>query len=491
MLKSLYSKMLAWLLLNLLLIALVGGGFVFFVLFSNTYGLVPASLFSSNVENVFRVLSTELQYRSTQEWSAIVKAYDRPGLQFHLVSLDDPWLYFAGDFVPLAILETAQRIPRTPFTLCPDPSKVFRGSEDYQTETGLAPTPPAIFARQGSPTGYWYARTLFVPDANHEAHYLLLAVESDDFTGQGLFFNFRLALFVALGIIGLSCLWWAPFVWHLARPLLGMADYAERIAAEGNPGGVPPLPVNAARQDEIGRLSRALGTMTRRLNQQMAGQRQFIRHIAHELNSPLARTQIGLAILEERLEGNPKARVQRIMQDINRLSVLTDEVLSYLQAKASLGTPKNERIYLCPFLSSIVRSEAPEADVNVFADKDAWLWTDKDYLRRAVCNVLRNAIIYAGEAGPIVVEVGEEHGEVRISVRDRGPGAPEQDLPLLLEPFYRGKASLTHPGGSGLGLSIVKYCMEACGGRLEYANAEPSGFCVSLFFPKSKGPVFG
>ena len=113
MLKSLYSKMLAWLLLNLLLIALVGGGFVFFVLFSNTYGLVPASLFSSNVENVFRVLSTELQYRSTQEWSAIVKAYDRPGLQFHLVSLDDPWLYFAGDFVPLAILETAQRIPRS------------------------------------------------------------------------------------------------------------------------------------------------------------------------------------------------------------------------------------------------------------------------------------------------------------------------------------------------------------------------------------------
>ena len=61
-------------------------------------------------------------------------------------------------------------------------------------------------------------------------------MESDDFTGQGLFFNFRLALFVALGIIGLSCLWWAPFVWHLARPLLGMADYAERIAAEGHEG---------------------------------------------------------------------------------------------------------------------------------------------------------------------------------------------------------------------------------------------------------------
>lgn len=122
------------------------------------------------------------------------------------------------------------------------------------------------------------------------------------------------------------------------------------------------------------------------------------------------------------------------MQDINRLSMLTDEVLSYLQAKASLGTPKNERIYLCPFLSSIVRSEAPEADVNVFADKDAWLWTDKDYLRRAVCNVLRNAIIYAGEAGPIVVEVGEEHGEVRISVRDRGRARPNRICPCCWSP---------------------------------------------------------
>lgn len=316
-------------------------------------------------------------------------------------------------------------------------------------------------------------------------------MESDDFTGQGLFFNFRLALFVALGIIGLSCLWWAPFVWHLARPLLGMADYAERIAAEGNPGGVPPLPVNAARQDEIGRLSRALGTMTRRLNQQMAGQRQFIRHIAHELNSPLARTQIGLAILEERLEGNPKARVQRIMQDINRLSMLTDEVLSYLQAKASLGTPKNERIYLCPFLSSIVRSEAPEADDQRLRGQGR-VAVDGQGLP-APGGVQRAAQRHHLRGGGGAHRRGSGRGawgSAHFGPR-QGPGVPEQDLPLLLEPFYRGKASLTHPGGSGLGLSIVKYCMEACGGRLEYANAEPSGFCVSLFFPKSKGPVFG
>ena len=486
MLKSLYSKMLAWLLLNLLLIALVGGGFVFFVLFSNTYGLVPASLFSSNVENVFRVLSTELQYRSTQEWSAIVKAYDRPGLQFHLVSLDDPWLYFAGDFVPLAILETAQRIPRTPFTLCPDPSKVFRGSEDYQTETGLAPTPPAIFARQGSPTGYWYARTLFVPDANHEAHYLLLAVESDDFTGQELFFNFRLALFVALGIIGLSCLWWAPFVWHLARPLLGMADYAERIAAEGNPGGVPPLPVNAARQDEIGRLSRALGTMTRRLNQQMAGQRQFIRHIAHELNTSLGHCDLGLAVLEKKSEGEYRERVRRVMRELDNLTQLTDDVLEFLRAQSAPQPASCEEVLLLPLLADLRRNFPADADIRMDIPENLVVWGDKGCIRRAVSNALRNAVTYAGSKGPIRVRTGFRpvDNAVLLRVVDSGDGVPEAELPSLTEPFFRGaEAQRKHPGVSGLGLAIIRNSIEQCGGSVFCANEKPRGFSVTMIFP--------
>ena len=97
--------------------------------------------------------------------------------------------------------------------------------------------------------------------------------------------------------------------------------------------------------------------------------------------------------------------------------------------------------------------------------------------------MLRNAIIYAGEAGPIVVEVGEEHGEVRISVRDKGPGAPEQDLPLLLEPFYRGKASLTHPGGSGLGLSIVKQIVRLHAGTVTVASEYGKGTTFTVQIP--------
>ncbi|WP_294623966.1 HAMP domain-containing sensor histidine kinase [uncultured Bilophila sp.] len=485
MLKSLYSKILAWLLLNMLLIALAGGGFVFYVLFSSSHGLVPASLFSSNVENVFRVLSTELQYRPTRQWSSIVRAYDKPGLQFHLVSLDDPWLYFAGDFVPLSILETAQQIPRTPFTLCPDPSKVFKDNETYQTETGLAPTPPAIFARLGSPTSYWYGRTLFVPDASHEAHYLLLAVESDDFTGQGLFFNFQLILTVAAGIFGLSCIWWVPFLWHLARPLLSMANYAERIAAEGNPGDAPALPVDPSRQDEIGRLSRALSTMTRRLNQQMAGQRQFIRHIAHELNTSLGHCDLGLAVLEKKSEGEYRERVRRIMRELDNLTQLTDDVLEFLRAQSSPQPASCEEVLLPPLLADLRRSFPAEADIRMSIPDDLVVWGDKSCIRRAVSNALRNAVTYAGSRGPIRVETEfrPADGAVLLRVVDSGDGVPEAELPSLVEPFFRGaEAQLKHPGGSGLGLAIIKNSLEQCGGSVVCANEHP-GFSVSMIFP--------
>ena len=360
-------------------------------------------------------------------------------------------------------------------------------------EAGLPPIPPAIFLRTESPVKYWYGRVLYIPDKNQQLHYVLLAVETDSFYGYGLFFEFKGILLAILAVLSVSCLWWWPFVRHLSRPLLKMVTYAEQVEAD-NFGCFDKVlsdtkTFSGERRDEIGRLGHAFMSMTRQVGLLISGQSQFIRHIAHELNSPLARTQIGLAVLEDRLEGQPRERVQRIMKDIDRLSRLTDEVLSYLQAKSSMGIPKKEDIYLCPFLSSLVRSEAPESDVHVFADKESRIWTDKDYLRRIILNLLRNALTYAGDAGPVIITVQETSTEVQISIQDKGQGVAKQDLPLLLEPFYRGKASLTHPGGSGLGLSIVKYCMDTCGGSMSYANTEPSGFQVVLSFPREKKNV--
>ncbi|MFQ9866656.1 MAG: sensor histidine kinase [Bilophila wadsworthia] len=438
---SLYSKIALWLVLNLVLLAVLGFGIGWYVLLGN--GLVPAHFFSSNIENSFRLVSVNLQYRSVFTWQKLLKQYDRgEALRFHLRTLETGVLY--DDCIPEKVIQAAMAIPKSSFTLCPDPDmqlwdSLRGGFFDTQQRNMEAGCPSARHLCAHAFPGAVLVR----PRAVHPGQEPSAPLRASG-AGDGFLLRLRAVFRIpgrplgdprrARGVL--------PVVVALRAPPFPALVENGSLCRTGGDGQFRLPRQGAERHQDVLRRTAGRDRAARTCVHDhdaaggllISGQSQFIRHIAHELNSPLARTQIGLAILEERLEGNPKARVQRIMQDINRLSVLTDEVLSYLQAKASLGTPKNERIYLCPFLSSIVRSEAPEADVNVFADKDAWLWTDKDYLRRAVCNVLRNAIIYAGEAVPIVVEVGEEHGEVRISVLDRGRACPNRICPCCWSP---------------------------------------------------------
>ena len=145
-----------------------------------------------------------------------------------------------------------------------------------------------------------------------------------------------------------------------------MAAISEQVATDdfGSVGGlkhfcgIPPK-----RADEIGRLAKAFVDMARHVSSLVSGQRQFIRHIAHELNSSLAKIKPGLAVLEERLDGDARAMVRKIIAETEQLSALTEDVLSHLQAKAAPATPKTETILLCPFLGSTVRGEARDKDV--------------------------------------------------------------------------------------------------------------------------------
>jgi two-component system sensor histidine kinase CpxA len=106
---------------------------------------------------------------------------------------------------------------------------------------------------------------------------------------------------------------------------------------------------------------------------------------------------------------------------------------------------------------------------------------DAELLTRALSNLLRNAVRYAGECGPITVCAQREQDKVKITVADRGPGVPANDLPRLFDPFYRADASRDREtGGVGLGLAIVKTCIESCGGAVACRNLEPAGLEVTI-----------
>jgi len=114
-------------------------------------------------------------------------------------------------------------------------------------------------------------------------------------------------------------------------------------------------------------------------------------------------------------------------------------------------------------------------------DADIRVRASAELLTRALANLVRNAVKYAENAGPIVVTAGKNANKVVIEVRDNGPGVPESLLDQLFEPFFRPEASRDRDsGGVGLGLAIVKTCVETCGGTVSAANLQPNGFAVTV-----------
>ena len=139
---------------------------------------------------------------------------------------------------------------------------------------------------------------------------------------------------------------------------------------------------------------------------------------------------------------------------------------------------------LMPLVDEVVNRERNgTGEIAVCIEPTSVVLADAEYLRRAVGNLVRNAIAYAGNAGPIRIE--SKHGTdwVRLLVQDEGPGLPNSELDAVFEPFYRPDISRDRQtGGVGLGLAIVKNCVEACGGSVHCLSRKPAGLEVVLEF---------
>jgi two-component system sensor histidine kinase CpxA len=282
-------------------------------------------------------------------------------------------------------------------------------------------------------------------------------------------------------MIVFSALFWLIITRSLTGALGKMTRATEAIAE-----GRFDLQAPEKRTDELGRLGFAINRMAARLKGFITGQRRFLGDVAHELCSPLARMEVALGILEERSDERGAPYVRDVQEELARLRKLAHELLSF--SKASLGENriKLEPLSVLGIVEAAVRQERSDtAQINVEVPADLRLQTHAELLGRAVANLLRNAIRYAGRAGPITVSAWEEGAETVVAVADEGPGVPPQELERLFDPFYRLDESRTaDTGGAGLGLAIVKTCAEACRGTVRAFNRRPRGLEVQLRFPR-------
>ena len=226
--------------------------------------------------------------------------------------------------------------------------------------------------------------------------------------------------------------------------------------------------------------------MAARLEEAFTGQKRFLGDTAHELCSPLARMEMALGVLEQRADGCEDALLADVHEEVRAMSALVDDLLVFSKASAGTRAATLQPVLLAQLAAGVISREAG-ATGSVTSDipESLAVTADPALLARALANVIRNAVRYAGDAGPIRLSAVERSHEALLSITDCGPGVPGEMLHRLFDPFFRPESARTREtGGTGLGLAIVKSCIEACHGSVAVKNLKPRGFCVEIRLTK-------
>jgi two-component system sensor histidine kinase CpxA len=284
-------------------------------------------------------------------------------------------------------------------------------------------------------------------------------------------------LFVMAAAIGL-CYWLALY---LTRPVRKLQKAVERFGK-----GDLSARAQSVRRDELGQLARTFDKMADRIETLLAAERRLLLDISHELRSPLAR--LGVAIELARSGDDTDAALNRIQKESDRLNSLVGQLLQVTRAEGDPGSLHHDPVRLDQLVQVLVEDCAIEAAAHgcslEYAQGDeVTVSGDPELLRRAVENVLRNAIRYAPRGTKVEVRLFRSGFHVVVEIRDQGPGVPEGELPRIFDPFYRvGPDRNRLSGGIGLGLSIARRAVELHRGTIRAANAGP-GLKIDLEFP--------
>jgi signal transduction histidine kinase len=258
---------------------------------------------------------------------------------------------------------------------------------------------------------------------------------------------------------------------HLSQPVLQLQQVVERFGH-----GETTARAGSRRSDELGRLARSFDGMADRIEELVQGQRRLLLDISHELRSPLAR----LTIAVDLLQADPRdgASLAQIELEVDRLNQLIGEILQASRPDTGETKRRFTLVRLDRLLREVVaacRIEATDGRVlDVFECAECLVSGDTELLRRALENVLRNALRHAPPESVIDICLVPSVHDVRLTVRDRGPGVPDNVLPHLFTPFYRFEADRgRNTGGVGLGLAIARRAVEVHGGQIAARNARP------------------
>lgn len=485
---SLSAKILLLALLNIVLLAFV------LVLFARlqfrfdvgSFLLLPGR---ERIVSVSRLVALQLFDRRREEWTDILKAFERRyPAKFYLFQDDGVEIAGAPVTLPDNVLE---RLPRPRFLRTPaDPMMMPPDGPPPPPPDGPPPPPPppgqrgtrrsaaVEITKTENPSDYWAAVRIPIwgPERDNASRAVLVWQFSSPWTDSFYFDYMPWVIGISIVLL-VSGICWLPLVRGLTSSITSLTNATQRIA-----DGHFDVKLRTQRRDELGRLSESISRMAGRLAGYVYGQKRFLGDVAHELTSPIARMQMALGVLENRASECQASYVADLNDDLQQMSGLVNELLSFSKAQLTEKGAELVPVSVVRVVDNVLeREHASDEIIRVHIADDIEVLGYPEFVRRAVANVVRNAIRYAGHSGPIDISAVQIGDRVQIKVADCGPGIPESELENVFRPFYRPEFARTREtGGTGLGLAIVRDCIEACGGRVECKNRSPHGLEVLL-----------
>ncbi|MBW1808663.1 MAG: HAMP domain-containing histidine kinase [Deltaproteobacteria bacterium] len=298
-----------------------------------------------------------------------------------------------------------------------------------------------------------------------------------------------LGLMVALVIIGLVAI---PMARSLARPLERLTQTA-RTLAEGD----LTIRTNLQRRDEVGILAQTFDDMASRLEYRINSEKELLANISHELRTPLARIRVALELCEEEPGSVEDFRrhLSGIGDDANELEQLLENVFTITRLDLGAGNRDDGRLLVdrenLDLAKLLDRARQRFQDVNPkhklrlsIPDQLPPIAADPALIRRVIDNLLDNAVKYADPETEVELVVSVDMKNIVLSVKDRGIGISEQDLPHIFEAFYRTERSRRLKiDGTGLGLTLCKRIVEAHAGNIQALLRKGKGTTIKVSLP--------
>jgi len=272
---------------------------------------------------------------------------------------------------------------------------------------------------------------------------------------------------------------------HIARPIaeldgairqLGAADFERPIAVRG--------------PEDLKTLGERLDWLRRRLVELEDEKNRFLRHLSHELKTPLTALREGAELLHDEVGGklsDPQRRVAGIMKDNSiKLQRLIEELLDYQRALHAAAALQVKPVSLKSLIQEAMRSHelaAQAKGLHIAIDAQAaTVVADPEKLRSVVDNLIGNAVKFTPSGGSVSVLARSSGDQALIDVIDSGPGVPAEERDSIFDSFFRGRAKASaRVEGSGLGLAIAREFVEAHGGSIRLlAEERGAHFRVAL-----------